>query len=398
MAYPTFCVIGQVIDRRTKQGVRGLRVEAWDKDQKYHDFLGVGITDRGGHFLISFDQTYFREYPPEKFPDLFFRIYLSKRLLKSTEDSVIWDAKEATVVTIDIDMPAPAPIGKDWVSARQVFKAVDFVQRSDFLGLWRETKDKVSASCDFLCDMVTNTIRKMDVKPIRPGELKTRDVIGQDVAVAERNLSYQQVTVNEVKPYQPGLNKESITVFAALPITLKSGQEVNLYEEKGKVRYYSIVKEPEPAEINATDVIRLDNEMTTVTSRLNVLDKAQSDLVSLKTTSEKNKGEITKVIDAVKAQLAVVDGLKKELETIRKQSTQKDDQILALQEEVKSLLSSHNKLEKKAAPEAIARIEKELKKLQEFKATVAQPSRPTRKSSTTRKKMTNARTSTKKKT
>ena len=342
MEYPKFRVIGQVIDRQSKQGIRGLRVEAWDKDQKYHDLLGVGVTDRSGHFLISFDQTYFREYAPEKYPDLFFRIYLSQRLLKSTEDSVIWNVRQDTEVTIAIDMPTATPAGKDRVSARQVFKAADFVQRSDFRGLWKETGDKGGAAVGFLTDMVVNTISKVDVEPIKVGDHKTSDVINQDVASASRNLEKQKITVNEVKPYQPGLNAQSFKNVAALPVTLKPGQQVNLYveEENGE-------KPPrKPSDVHPQKVIRLENE----------------------------------------------------LETVKKKSAEKDLQIAELEKEVKSINSRQTRMEKTVTGDTIAELQEQLKELQDFKTRVEKATPITPTTPTTRKKTTTARTKPKKKT
>ena len=109
MAKKKYQASGQVIDRKTKRGVPGLRVEAWDKDEKYNDFLGVAITDRSGCFQMSFDETYFREYAPDTSPDLFFKIYRGQRLLlKSTEDSVLWNAKTTTKVKIEVELPSPS--------------------------------------------------------------------------------------------------------------------------------------------------------------------------------------------------------------------------------------------------------------------------------------------------
>ena len=346
MEYPKFRVIGQVINRQSKQGIRGLRVEAWDKDQKYHDLLGFGVTDRSGHFLISFDQTYFREYAPEKYPDLFFRIYLSQRLLKSTEDSVIWNVRQDTEVTIAIDMPTAAPAGKDRVSAWQVFKAADFVQRSDFRGLWKETGDKGGAAVGFLTDMVVNTISKVDVEPIKVGDHKTSDVINQDVASASRNLEKQKITVSEVKPYQPGLNAQSFKNVAALPVTLKPGQQVNLYAENGKVRYYTVVSERKPSDVHPQKVIRLENE----------------------------------------------------LETVKKKSAEKDLQIAELEKEVKSIGSRQTRMEKTVTGDTIAELQEQLKELQDFKTRVEKATPITPTAPTTRKKTTTVRTQPKKKT
>ncbi|MGA1875563.1 MAG: hypothetical protein ACMUIA_08135 [bacterium] len=288
---------GQVIDCKTKRGIPGLRVEAWDKDKKYNDLLGVAITDRSGRFRIFFDQTYFREYAPDTSPDLFFKVYRGQKIIKSTEDSVLWNAKTATEVTISFESPPSPPAGKDRITARQVFKVADFVQRSDFRGLWKETSDRTGTAFGFFTSMVKNTITKMDIEPFKVGTHKTSDVINQNVAVASRNLKAQKITVNEVKPYNPRLDTTSITNLIDFPVRLKPGQKVNLYEENGKVRYYSLVK-----------------------------DSAQE--------------------SSVKAQQAAVDELKKELEITRQQFAQKDQQIATLVKEIEKLKKFRNNVEK----------------------------------------------------
>ena len=288
MANAIYRVTGRVIDGKARRGVGGLRVEAWDKDQKYHDLLGVAVTDVRGGFRIKFDETYFREYAPDNAPDLFFKVYRNENLLKSTEDSVLWNAKTTTELTIEVDIPAARPTGKDRVTAAQVIKEIKFMQKSDFRSLWRETGDRTSVLTGFVADMVKNTVRKMDLAPIKPGALRTRDVVNQDVPSARKNLEDQGVTVNQVKPYQPGVNVKSIADVAAFPMRLKAGQKVDLYEENGRVRYYSVVREPRQTNVNAADMARLDQEVTSIRSDLGQFDVGElgQEISAMKTERE----------------------------------------------------------------------------------------------------------------
>ena len=62
MANAAFQIAGHIIDRRSRQGLAGLRVEAWDKDLIVNDLVGSAVTDAQGRFEISFTQSYFSEF------------------------------------------------------------------------------------------------------------------------------------------------------------------------------------------------------------------------------------------------------------------------------------------------------------------------------------------------
>ena len=49
----TYRINGRVIDRKDRFGISGLRVEAWDKELLFVEFVGNAITDDDGAFQIQ---------------------------------------------------------------------------------------------------------------------------------------------------------------------------------------------------------------------------------------------------------------------------------------------------------------------------------------------------------
>jgi len=101
----TYRIIGRVINRMNRQGIGGLRIEAWDKDMIFNDLLGSATTDTQGKFLIVFDESRFKELFGDDSLDLFIRVFQEGVLIKSTEESVLWNVKdEQTESIIEVDM------------------------------------------------------------------------------------------------------------------------------------------------------------------------------------------------------------------------------------------------------------------------------------------------------
>jgi hypothetical protein len=297
-----FEVTGRVIEAKTGTGLYNLIVEAWDKDEKYDDLLGQTFTNDEGGFTISFDSTYFREYAPDPKPDLLFKVYRGKKLLKSTGDAVIYNAGLRTEVTIKIDIPEMRPAGKDRVTATQAFKAADFFQQSDFKGVYNQFKSKAGTSLGFLSDMLVNTVSKMDIKPLKVNVNKNENIIGADMETVSRNLESQDISVNEVKVYEPKVDAASLSDFAAFPLNLKAGQKVNLYEENGQVRYYSLVKETQPAapsaETRNANVEKLTEELTITKQKVAERDAQLTQLQQEMATMRKDHEQIKTLLQS----------------------------------------------------------------------------------------------------
>ena len=109
----TYQIHGRVIDEKQKRGVAGLRVEAWDKDLIANDHVGSSQTGSNGEFNIEFTTAYFRELFLDRKPDLFFKVFANGELIKSTEDSVLWNMPAGTnPIEIIVSLgQQPQPVG-----------------------------------------------------------------------------------------------------------------------------------------------------------------------------------------------------------------------------------------------------------------------------------------------
>jgi outer membrane protein assembly factor BamB len=114
MAKENYLILGRVISRTSQQGVSNLRVEAWDKDLIVNDLVGSAVTDAEGAFRIEFAASYFRELFVDREPDLFFKVFDGTKLVKSTEDSVLWNVEVGeteVVIEVDVEVTRPSTSG-----------------------------------------------------------------------------------------------------------------------------------------------------------------------------------------------------------------------------------------------------------------------------------------------
>ena len=123
-----YTVEGTAIDRRTRRGAAGLRVEAWDAAQTY--LLGADETGSEGQFGFAIAPDAGGAPPQPRF-----RVYRDGQLLAQPSLPVVWSGAYAKVF-LDIDVPTAPP-----KSYRVVGRLVDTTSRAGLPDLRVEAWD-----------------------------------------------------------------------------------------------------------------------------------------------------------------------------------------------------------------------------------------------------------------
>lgn len=306
----THSVKGRVISPQSNRGVAGIRVEVFDKDEKYDDLLGVAITDRQGNFRIKFNRSYFREYSPETAPDLYFNVQRGEQTIKTTKDSVIVNAGEDVTVDIMLDEPVQPPPGKDRIKASQVYNGLVFYQQSDFRGVFNEGKDRSKTMGSLIGDIVMCKLKDIKIDPIRPPAFRNNSIAGQSIEVAQNNLRMQSIEVEQVREYDACTMEDPVNTVTSFPLNLKEGDKVTLYQQEGIVKYYSVNRKQDRGGSGDGD--------------------QQSDINSLRS----------------------------ELKAVQEQSLAKDRQIETLQAEVNSIKAGNEQILSRMTPENLQKLDR----------------------------------------
>jgi hypothetical protein len=110
----TFQIAGRIVNMITRHGIKDLRIEAWDKDLLVKDRVGSARTGEEGNFQIQFDEARFKNLFLDRRPDLFLKIFRGTRLIKSTEDSALWNIDQndsEMIVEVEDVSPHLFPFG-----------------------------------------------------------------------------------------------------------------------------------------------------------------------------------------------------------------------------------------------------------------------------------------------
>ena len=99
----TYRNTGRVVDKLTRGGVFGARIEAWDSEHVSLDMVAYAVTDYDGGFSMSLTEDDVRSVFLERRARVYFRVIAGTNLLADTEETITWwikgsDGRELIVV------------------------------------------------------------------------------------------------------------------------------------------------------------------------------------------------------------------------------------------------------------------------------------------------------------
>jgi hypothetical protein len=322
-----YLIEGRVTDRRTAKPVSGLRVEARDKDVKYHDIVGVETTNRDGRFTMRFTELDFGDHAPDRLPDLVFRVLHGERVLLDTIDRPLMNQRPGKI-TVELQVSMPAPVETtNRVSARTIKTTVDTYRRSDIKGTAREFGAKAGLFGSLVGGMITSKVKQMAVAPLRPSAVSTKDVVGSDVASATKKLEAKGMRVAKVEQYDPANRGQTLKLFAEFPTRVNKDDEVTLIEENGRVKYYTVT----PPDGGVTRAVAA--------------------------------AAVRAFMGMPQTDAAAIDEVRTELSDVKREAADKDRVIVELRGEIQALKDSHQKLAANVDVERLTQLEAAVRKL-----------------------------------
>ena len=359
---PEYAIRGVVVERASQRGVRGARVEAWDRDTRYHDLLGQVVTDEEGRFTIGFDAVFFGDYAPDRSPDVFFKVFLDGREVLSTFDQPAMNIERGTrEVRLELDLAQAPAQGRDRVTAERAIKAVDWWRASDFRGTAREGGDKLRTVGRLFGGFAGRAL-DAEWQPVRPQAARERDIVGQDAQQAQRALALQQVEVAEVREVGAA-PAEGVRLLRDYPGRLKAGDRVTLYQEGGVVKYYTRVPAPGAGGVDAAAVARIDGDLQAVKTQVLAVDSLRTEVDNLKSadgTMEQRLAETTAIVRAREEEVA---RLERELNEVRRTAAVKDAEIAQLRTDLAVVRSATDTLITRLPLERLEILEREVTRL-----------------------------------
>lgn len=350
----TYLILGLVVDKRTRQGIAGVQVEVRERDTRYHDILGQTVTDERGAFTIGFEPEDFGDYAPDAAPDVFFRLAIDGALVLDTQAQTMVNLQRGrTSVTLELERGTLEPAKPDRVSLPQMVKMLDWWQASDFKGVAREAGGKLGTLSSLLGERTARKLQAWDFAPVRPPATAENTVVGQAPQAAQSALAQQQVAVAEVRTVDAS-TRSVLRSLGDVPLALQAGDRVVLYQEDGKVRYYTRVPAEAAASIDQQTVAGLQADVGQLKAQALEVDTLRGAVTELRSTDAAQQQVLDADAQALRERSAELEAVKLELQQLRQSHAEKDVQIGKLTSDLVTLRKAQDNL---AARLPLARLD-----------------------------------------
>lgn len=358
-----FVLQGTVVDRVTRKPVPGVKIEAWDRDTRYHDMLGVATTDQGGRFVIGFQTVYFGDYAPDRSPDVFFKAFIDGREVLTTFETPQYNLERGTTtVVLELVMPKIQAGGVDRINSMHALKAIDWWSQSDFRGVWEQGKDKGKSVGRLVGDLGAKSLLGLKIKPIQPAATKDSEIVNQSSLQAEKSLAVHGIQVTEVKAVDAKA-ANNLMNLKDYPLALRAGDKVTLYEENGVVKYYTLTPKTKVAGIDAAKVASIDEDVQAVKAQLRAVETIRVEMDRIKETSQAAGETVGEGAKDIRAQAEEITKLQTELATLRKNTAAKDAEIAKLRTDLDAVRTAQTNLTTNIPLSRLEALEKEIVRL-----------------------------------
>lgn len=359
----TYLIAGLVLDRRSREGVAGVQVEARDRDERFHDMLGQTFTDERGAFAIGFEPQDFGDHGPDHGPDLFFRLSIDGVLVKDTLPEALHNVQPGrTTVTLELDRPTLPDAKPDRVGVDQLVKVVDWWRASDFKGVAREGQGRLGTVAALLGSQASKQFKAWNFAPVTPSATRENAIVGQPLQQASSALAQQQVEVAEVRTVDAS-SRKVLRSLTDVPLTLKANDRVVLYQEDGVVKYYTHVPETKAASIDQQAVASLDADVQQLKRQALDQQALQGELGRLREADAAQDQRIADSHQALRERGATVDELQRELQQLRQNNAEKDALLAQLRGDLGTLRTAHDNLASRVAITRLERLEEQVRVL-----------------------------------
>lgn len=366
-------VVGQLVDKRTRQGIAGALVEVRELDTRYDDMLGQPLTNEDGAFLCGFGPEDWGDFAPERAPDLYFLVYVDGRLVLDTKATPMLNVPRGRIpVTLELERGTLPEAAADRVSPEQLFRFADWWRASDFRGVFSEGKSKVGTLGAALATPLVRRFKAWDFEPVRPGQTKESTIVEQPVPQVQATLASQQVQVAEVRTADAKASGR-LSLLVKAPLELKAGDRVVLYQEDGVVRYYARAEEPAPASIDQQAVAALDQQVQALQTQAVGVEGLRAEVAELRSADQANAERLEASRQALAARETELLALRRELDALRQVSVEKDQLLTQMRTDLVALRGAQDQLAARLPLQRLEVLEQQVRLIGVPREVRAQP-------------------------